>query len=134
MGSYALMIMPVFSCIEDFVWFKNIKIGEMTSENIVSGSRIAYVLLTLYVSAKCNSLTLILQLSGSFNGLFLQIIMPVAFYVKSYNTQYDELLGKDELDMEEENRLMHSTEEQNMIMGKLVKKHKHSEDTAEATI
>jgi hypothetical protein len=37
--------------------------------------------------------------------------MPVAFYVKSYNTQYDELLGKDELDMEEENRLMHSTEE-----------------------
>jgi hypothetical protein len=71
MGSYALMIMPVFSCIEDFVWFKNIKIGEMTSENIVSGSRIAYVLLTLYVSAKCNSLTLILQLSGSFNGLFL---------------------------------------------------------------
>lgn len=32
----------------------------------------------------CNNLTIVFQLSGAFNGLFLQIILPVAFYIKAY--------------------------------------------------
>ena len=85
--------------------------------------RLVFMLTTMNFAVFFKDLTVMFQLTGPMYGLILQVILPVAFYVKSYNKKmfesYDFL--KEE-DLEEHKSLLHPREDRVMISNKLIEK------------
>ena len=83
--------------------------------------KLSFMLLTMVVGVFFNDLTALFQLTGSMYGLILQLILPVAFYVKAYNKNLFKSVEwlRNEEDIEELSSLLHPREERVEISKKL---------------
>ena len=75
--------------------------------------KLSFMVLTMVVGVFFNDLTALFQLTGSMYGLILQLILPVAFYVKAYNKDMFKSVEwlRNEEDIEELNSLLHPRED-----------------------
>lgn len=79
MGSYVIIIQPVFSLIESKSWYTN-----LDYKIKFPLARIAVVILTIYVSVMLPDIHLILSLSGSISGTLISVVVPILFYNKAF--------------------------------------------------
>jgi Mn2+/Fe2+ NRAMP family transporter len=76
------MCFPVFTCVEDLQWFKQVE-----SPHKVVIWRLFYMFMTLNIAIFFHDITALFQLTGPLYSLMLQTILPVLFYVKSYKKE-----------------------------------------------
>lgn len=84
MGSYVILIQPVYSLLESKKWFKDI---EMEKETKTSLMRILIVFFTILISDMLPNIHAVLSLTGSFTGTLISIVVPVLFYNKAYESK-----------------------------------------------
>ena len=75
MGSYVILIQPVFSLIESKKWYT-----DSTFAYKFSIIRISVVLATIYISTCLPDIHIVLSLSGSVTGTLISVVLPVLFY------------------------------------------------------
>ena len=74
----------------------------------------------MVIGVYLNDLTAMFQLTGSMYGLILQLILPVAFYVKAYNKDlFESVEWFRDYDEEEQRSLLHPREDRVVISKKL---------------
>jgi solute carrier family 36 (proton-coupled amino acid transporter) len=85
MGSYVILIQPVYNVIENYKWYKSIKIdaGDHIKFLLV---RISIVAFTIWISTCLPNINSVLQITGSASGSLITIILPVLYYNKAYET------------------------------------------------
>ena len=92
MGSYIIMIQPVFSLLENYGWYKNVT---CMSANLKHGLfRILVVLLSIGVSLVLPNVHVVVELTGSTMGTLIAVVMPVMFYNKAYPPKKSSRIGK----------------------------------------
>jgi len=92
MGSFVLLINPIYYIIENTECFKGKKNGDSNDENETSCLyifkyifwRTFVVLLAYTASIFCPNIHLILTFAGAILGTIISILIPVLFYNKAY--------------------------------------------------
>ena len=81
-----MLIQPIFNVIEDYKWFKDIKLDSGGYIKFLVG-RITIVGITIFVSHCLPNINSVLQITGSVSGSLITIILPVLYYNKAYEFQ-----------------------------------------------
>jgi hypothetical protein len=82
MGSYVMVIQPVFSLVECKDWYSNMKVVDGKIKFAIV--RIVLVAITVYISVILPDIHLVLSLSGSITGTLISVVVPILFYNKAF--------------------------------------------------
>jgi len=85
MGGYPLNILPVFSIIQSYDWFKSINCGHSGTKNIIM--KISVIIGTAYVACNVPKFGLFINLVGSVVCIALGYIFPVLIYNKIFRNE-----------------------------------------------
>ena len=90
MGSYVIVIQPIFYIIEESSLYKKLLDLKEESYSFMQwvqycGTRTALVVLILFFSFIVPNINILLQVSGSISGTIITVIMPVVFYNRAYS-------------------------------------------------
>jgi len=82
MGSYVLMIQPIFNILENFKRFKEF---DLVSEELkFYFERISVVAVTVVGALLLPNVNVVLQFTGSIGGTLIGVVLPIMLYHKAY--------------------------------------------------
>lgn len=84
MGSYVIVIQPVFSLVEQKAWYTDLKVSDSVKH---VAFRLALIALTIVLSAVLPDIHAILALSGSVAGTITSVVVPVLLYNKAFEVK-----------------------------------------------